>query len=80
MTVWFFGGWDFEQADAQARRPGISGYSKDVHGSDLRQAPKGKAPTFLLAAMKDPYSGNLDRMQIIKGWLDKNGKTHEEGL
>ncbi len=79
MTVWFFGGWDFEQADAQARRPGISGYSKGISmGGDLRQAPKGKAPTFLLAAMKDPYSGNLDRMQIIKGWLDKNGKTHEE--
>ena len=39
---------------------------------------RGKAPTFLVAALKDPYSGNLDRIQIIKGWLDKAGKTHEK--
>ena len=40
-------------------------------------APKGKAPTFLVAALKDPFSGNLDRAQIIKGWLDKSGKVQE---
>ena len=46
-------------------------------GGDLRNAPKGKAPTFLVASLKDPYRGNLDRIQIIKGWLDSEGKTHE---
>ena len=46
-------------------------------GSDLPATTKKAAPTFLVAAMKDPLSGNLDRIQIIKGWLDKNGKTHE---
>jgi hypothetical protein len=79
MTVWFFGGWDFEESDAQARTPGAIGYSKGVSmGGDLHKAPKGKAPTFLVAALKDPYSGNLDRIQIVKGWLDGNGKTHEK--
>jgi len=47
-------------------------------GGDLHTAPKGKKPTFLVAAMKAPYSGNLDRIQIIKGWLDQAGKTHEK--
>jgi hypothetical protein len=46
-------------------------------GGDLRKAPNGKAPTFLVAAMKDPLSGNLDRIQIVKGWLNKDGKTEE---
>ena len=40
--------------------------------------PHGKSPTFLVAAVKDPYSGNLDRIQIIKGWMDKKGKLHEK--
>ncbi|MDH3716138.1 MAG: DUF3604 domain-containing protein [Gammaproteobacteria bacterium] len=79
MTVWFFGGWDFDQSDVQARRPGISGYSKGVSmGGDLRNAPSGKSPTFLVAALRDPYSGNLDRVQVIKGWLDSEGQTHEK--
>jgi hypothetical protein len=79
MTVWFFGGWDFVEADAQARTPGAIGYTKGVSmGGDLTNAPKGKAPTFLVAALKDPYSGNLDRIQIVKGWLDKKGNTHEK--
>jgi hypothetical protein len=79
MTVWFFGGWDFMAEDAQARTPGAIGYSKGVSmGGDLQQAPAGKAPSFLVAALKDPYSGNLDRIQIVKGWLDKKGNTHEK--
>ena len=66
ITVWFFGGWDFTPADADERRPGIVGYSKGVSmGGDLHTAPEGKAPSFLVAALKDPYSGNLDRIQII---------------
>jgi hypothetical protein len=79
MTVWFFGGWDFETKDGQARTPGLIGYAKGVSmGGDLINAPKGKAPSFLVAAIKDSYSGNLDRIQIVKGWLDKKGKTHEK--
>ena len=79
MTVWFFGGWDFNAADADERRPGIVGYSKGVSmGGDLYTAPEGKAPSFLVAALKDPYNGNLDRIQIIKGWLDADGETHEK--
>jgi hypothetical protein len=47
-------------------------------GGDLRSAPAGKAPTFLVASAKDPLSGNLDRIQIIKGWLDKSGNVQEK--
>jgi hypothetical protein len=46
-------------------------------GADLPAAPAGKAPTFLIAALKDPMRGNLDRIQVIKGWVDKAGKTQE---
>jgi hypothetical protein len=79
MLVRFFGGWDFEAGDANNRLPGAVGYTKGVPmGGDLSDAPKGKSPSFLVAALKDPYSGNLDRVQIIKGWLDKRGETHEK--
>ena len=47
-------------------------------GGDLPAAPEGKAPTFLVAALKDAYSGNLDRIQIVKGWLDAEGNTQEK--
>ncbi len=78
MTVRFFGSYDFEAADANTRLPGEVGYEKGVPmGGDLQVAPKGKAPTFLVAARKDPYNGNLDRIQIVKGWLDTKGKLHE---
>jgi hypothetical protein len=79
MIVRFFGGWDFENADSVSREPAITGYRKGVPmGGDLRDAPAGKSPTFLAAAMKDPLSGNLDRIQIIKGWLDAKGDVHEK--
>jgi hypothetical protein len=78
MVVRFFGGWDFTASDAQSRMPAGVGYARGVPmGGDLRTAPSGKSPTFLVAALKDSYSGNLDRIQIVKGWLDKDGKTHE---
>jgi len=78
MLVRFWGGWDFEAADTSTRLPAAVGYSKGVPmGGDLKSAPRGKAPTFLVAALKDPYGGNLDRIQIIKGWLDSAGENHE---
>jgi hypothetical protein len=78
LTVRFFGGWDFVAADANTRELGQVGYDKGVPmGGDLSSAPSGKAPTFLVAALKDPYNGNLDRIQIIKGWLDDKGIAQE---
>ena len=78
MTVRFFGGYDFTSADA-TRTPAATGYAKGVPmGGDLPAAPAGKAPTFLVAALKDSHSGNLDRIQIIKGWVDKSGQTHDK--
>ena len=79
MTVRFFGGWTFTPEDADTRFPGEVGYAKGVPmGGDLVDTPRGKAPVFLVAALKDPYNGNLDRIQIVKGWLDKKGKLHEK--
>jgi hypothetical protein len=79
MVVRFFGGWEFEDKDAQDRLPARIGYTKGVPmGGDLRAAPTGKSPTFLVAALKDPIGANLDRIQIIKGWVDKAGKTQEK--
>ncbi len=79
MVVRFFGGWDFSPADAESRLPANAGYTKGVPmGGDLRDAPQGKVPTFLVAALKDPIGANLDRYQIIKGWLDENGQSQEK--
>ncbi len=79
MIVRFFGGWDFTAEDANNRMPAKVGYTKGVPmGGDLKNAPAGKSPTFLVAALKDPIGANLDRYQIIKGWLDAEGKVHEK--
>jgi hypothetical protein len=79
MIVRFFGGWDFGAKDAQHRLPARIGYEKGVPmGGDLRAAPAGKAPTFLVAALKDPIGANLDRFQIIKGWLNAKGDMQEK--
>ncbi len=79
MVVRFFGGWDFTADDAQSRLPAGVGYAKGVPmGGELPKAAAGKAPNFLVAALKDSYSGNLDRIQIVKGWLDADGRTHEK--
>ena len=78
MIVRFFAGWDFVPADAHNRMPAAIGYAKGVPmGGDLEKAPNGKSPTFLVAALKDAIGANLDRIQIIKGWLDNDGKPQE---
>jgi hypothetical protein len=79
MVVRFFGGWDFSDADARTRMPADAGYKKGVPmGGDLSHAPAGKVPTFLVAALKDPMGANLDRYQIVKGWMDSAGELHEK--
>jgi hypothetical protein len=79
MLVRFFGGWEFEAADAMNRLPAHVGYSKGVPmGADLPAQPSGASPTFLVAALKDQLSGNLDRIQIVKGWVDDAGERHEK--
>ena len=79
MTVRFFGGYDYTSEDAQSRYLAEVGYTKGVPmGGDLKPAAAGKAPTFLVAAMKDPQGANLDRIQIVKGWLDASGTAQEK--
>lgn len=78
MVVRFFGGWDFESEDADRRQVVRIGYAKGVPmGGHLAERRKGKTPTFLIVALKDPMSGHLDRVQVVKGWLDAAGQTHE---
>jgi hypothetical protein len=78
MLVRFFGGWDFDEADTASRQPAVAGYQKGVPmGGDLTNAPRGKSPTFLVAALKDPIGANLDRIQIVKGWTDEDGNSQE---
>jgi hypothetical protein len=79
MIVRLFGGWDFAPEDAHNRLPANIGYAKGVPmGGDLSAAPAGKAPSFLVAALKDPIGANLDRIQIIKGWVDAYGVAQEK--
>jgi len=78
MVVRFFGGYDFVEHDAISRWPAKIGYDKGVSmGGDLSVAQDGKSPTFLVAALKYPIGANLDRIQIIKGWVDQDGETQE---
>jgi hypothetical protein len=74
-----FGGFNFAAADADARDIAAIGYGKGIPmGGDLTLAPAGKAPGLLIHAARDPLSGNLDRIQVVKGWVDRNGKSHEK--
>jgi len=80
ISVRFFGGWEYTDNDLRSRAPAFRGYEKGVPmGGDLKKAPKGKkAPTFMVYALRDSVGANLDRIQIVKGWMDKKGKTHEK--
>ncbi len=79
MSVRFFGGWDFASTDAVQPDLARVGYRKGVPmGGDLANGPAGRAPSFLVRAVKDPEGANLDRLQIVKGWRRKDGSLHEK--
>jgi hypothetical protein len=79
MFVRFFGGWDYSENDLKSRQPAFRGYEKGVPmGGDLPDRKDASAPSFMVYALKDPIGANLDRIQIVKGWLDSDGKTHEK--
>jgi hypothetical protein len=78
MTVRTFGGFDFASDDAYSNNFARIGYQKGVPmGGDLSTAPRGKKFSMMIAASKDPDGANLDRIQVIKGWVDSKGKQHE---
>jgi hypothetical protein len=79
ITLRFFGGFDYAPVDARSRNLAWVGYQKGVPmGGELPKAPAGKSPTFLVAALKDPQTGNLDRIQVVKGWLGADGQAREK--
>ena len=78
ITVRFFGGWEYSSDEAHRADFAAIGYAKGVPmGGDLSAAPPGRAPTFLVRALKDPDGANLDRAQLVKGWRDARGELHE---
>ncbi|MDE2410511.1 MAG: DUF3604 domain-containing protein [Sphingomonadales bacterium] len=77
MTVRFFGGWDFKSDDLKGDWV-KAGYGRGVPmGGNLASGKSGK-PSFIVSALKDPDGANLDRAQVVKGWVDKAGKLHEK--
>ena len=79
MSVRLFGGWDFDESVLNTNDIAKVGYASGVPmGGDLTAAPEGSAPQFLVRAVKDPLNANLDRVQIIKGWLDADGASQEK--
>jgi hypothetical protein len=80
MSLRMFGGWDFTKQDLNSRMPAVVGYDRgSPMGGNLRVKPdNAKAPSFMVYALRDSVGANLDRIQIVKGWLDKKGKTREK--
>lgn len=80
IQVRLFGGWEFPNNAEQAENLADIGYDHGVPmGGDLkREDAKNRSPQFLVHAVKDPKSANLDRVQIIKGWVDSKGQQHEQ--
>lgn len=79
IRVRLFGGWDFKSDNADDKDIAQIGYNGGVPmGGDLTQAPAGRSPRFLVYAIKDPKNANLDRIQVVKGWLDANGSAQEQ--
>jgi len=78
MTVRLFGGWDFTTADVLAPDLSVPGYRRGVPMGGVLTGGESRTPGFLVSASKDSIGANLDRVQIIKGWLDAKGQTHEK--
>jgi len=78
MLVRVFAGWDFGPEDLERSDFAEHGYAEGVPmGGELSKAPRGKAPTFLVRTLRDVDGANLDRVQIVKGWIDAGGQVHE---
>lgn len=78
ILVRVFAGYDFEEDDLVSPNFAEVGYTEGVPmGGDLSKAPKGKAPRFVIRTLRDPENANLDRVQIIKGYIDHSGRTYE---
>ena len=78
LMVRLFAGWDFEEDEVQRPDFARTGYARGVPmGGDLHSAPQGEAPKFMIRALRDVDGANLDRIQIIKGWLNDDGETEE---
>lgn len=74
-----FAAWDFNQRDKKAKDLAEVGYRKGIPmGGDLITAPKGKSPTLLIQAVRDPEGAKLDRLQVVKGYVDEAGVAHEK--
>jgi len=79
MVVRTFGGFEFKKEDAFRPNFAATGYAKGVPmGGDLTDAPQDAAFSMLVSANKDPDGANLDRVQVIKGWMDSSGKLLEK--
>jgi hypothetical protein len=79
IRVRFFGGWHFKNKNATHPAMVNIGYTRGhPMGSDLTKAPVDEAPKFLMYAVRDPEGANLDRMQIVKGWVDAEGQAHDK--
>lgn len=75
----FFGGWDFARSDIDRPDYARFGYRHGVPmGGDLGRVEGRRAPSFLVHAVRDPDGAYLDRVQVVKGWLDNKGQTHEK--
>ena len=79
LRVRVFGGWDFDASEVARPDFAREGYARGVPmGGDLKKAPRGKAPGFMIRALRDPDGANLDRVQVIKGWIDSRGNAQEK--
>ena len=79
IRVRFYGGWDLSAEDLQAGERGSPAPARLVPmGGEIPSTDGGDAPTFLVVAAKDPAGANLDRVQIVKGWLDAQGEAREQ--
>jgi hypothetical protein len=75
MMVRVFAGWDFEEDEVHRPDFAATGYVRGVPmGADLFAGPEGAAPTFMIRALRDPDGANLDRIQMVKGWVGDDGE------